>query len=150
MTKEVLIGITGLQFDGTEDGGEEIKSIHPGEYYKKGNTHYVMFEESDDGIPDAVKNLLKVKENEVCMTKKGLINVNMVFEKGKKSMTSYHTPYGNLMMAMDTKTIEVKEEEDFLFAEIEYGLEVNYEFLADCHISIEVVSKEKGSEVFRP
>lgn len=151
MTKEILVAITGLQFDNSSDGEtEEIKTIHAGEYYKKGDTHYVMFEEQEENTKEVTSNLLKVKEGFVSLTKKGLVNVVMQFEKGKKSMTSYQTPYGNIMMAMDTHMVEAKQEEDHLKVQIRYALEVNYEYLTDCTINIDIYSKEKGSEIFRP
>ena len=40
MTKDVLVSIRGMQFDTGEDG-EKIESIQRGEYYLKGDTHYI-------------------------------------------------------------------------------------------------------------
>lgn len=151
MTKEILVAITGLQFDNSSEAEtEEIKTIHAGEYYQKGDTHYVMFEEQEENTQETTSNLLKIKEGFVSLTKKGLVNVVMQFEKGKKSMTSYNTPYGNILMGMDTHLVEMTKEEEHMKVEIRYALEVNYEYLTDCTINIDVYSKEKGSEIFRP
>ena len=65
-------------------------------------------------------------------------------------MTSYNTPYGNILMGMDTHLVEMTKEEEHMKVEIRYALEVNYEYLTDCTINIDVYSKEKGSEIFRP
>ena len=32
------------------------------------------------------------------LTKKGAVNVHMIFEKNKKNITYYNTPYGSLLV----------------------------------------------------
>ena len=46
---------------------------------------------------------------------------------------------------VDATSIEVKETEDEIRAEVKYALDVNYEFVGDCHINIAV--KKKGAAV---
>jgi uncharacterized beta-barrel protein YwiB (DUF1934 family) len=64
----------------------------------------------------------------------------MVFSQGRKTMTQYFTPFGNIMIAVDTKSVEYKEAQDSLYIHINYGLEANYQFVADCNITIDVKS----------
>ena len=59
----------------------------------------------------------------------------MVFEKDKKNMTYYHTPFGSLMMGIDAKEISVQETEQEIHAQVQYALDINYEHLADCTIT---------------
>ena len=66
--------------------------------------------------------------------------MQMVFSEGKKTMTDYFTPFGNILVAMDTREVNVTECEDCLGIHIAYGLEANYQFIADCSITIEIRS----------
>lgn len=139
MTKEVMIAIKGLQFyEQLEEG--ELETIQKGEYYKKNNSHYILFEEETEGFSKTTKSMIKVTDNEVVLTKKGLMNVTMNFVEGKKHFTNYGTSFGNLVIGVEGKKIEVSEEEEKLALKIEYRLDMNYEHLADCKIDIAVQS----------
>ena len=56
-----------------------------------------------------------------------------------------NTPFGSIQIGIDATSIEVKETEDEIRAEVKYALDVNYEFVGDCHINITV--KKKGAAV---
>jgi len=45
MTKEVLLSLRGLQFDTVSADGDKIETITPAEYYKRNDSHYVVFDE---------------------------------------------------------------------------------------------------------
>lgn len=146
MTKEVLITIQGLQFDGESENDEEldkIESIYPGEYYFRNGAHYIMYEEMMEEETTPIKNVIKLREKEFTLTKKGIVNVQMVFTEGRKTMTSYATPFGNIMLALDTGKVAAEETEDELRIHIDYSLEANYQFVADCHITVTVESRKE-------
>ena len=89
------------------------------------------------------KNVLKLQGDLLEVTKRGTSNVHMIFEKDKKNMTCYTTPYGSMMMGIDARSISIEESDDEIHAQIQYALDVNYEHLADCTISLSVQSKEQ-------
>ena len=60
--------------------------------------------------------------------------------RGEKTMTDYFTPFGNILVAMDTKEVCVTENADCIKIHIAYGLEANYQFIADCNITIDIKS----------
>ena len=86
MNKKVLVSISGLQ---TEIGDDEaIEIVSPGEYHQRDGKHYILYEEMhEDGEAESgvSKNLLKISPDYIELTKKGYANVNMVFEKDKKT-----------------------------------------------------------------
>ena len=95
-----------------------------------------------EGFQGSTQNLIKINGDTMEVTKKGLTNVHMVFQKNKKNRTCYHTPFGNLMLGIEASGIEVREEEEEIAIQVEYELEVNYEHLADCTISMNIRSKD--------
>jgi len=141
MTKEVLVKISGLQFAGEEDS-DSVEVITSGTYYKKNGKHYVLYEEVMEGTTDVTKNVIKIGENSMEVTRKGPASVHMVFEKDKKNVSYYYTPFGNLLIGIDAKKIQVNESEMDINVKVNYGLEINYEHVADCHITVDVKSKE--------
>lgn len=138
MTKEVLVSIKGMQFDG--ESGDTIETVNAAQYYLKNDGHYVIYDEVIEGESRTTKNILKFKGKAFELTKRGLVNVHMVFAEGQKNMTNYATPFGDILMGMDTGKVEIREENDGQKIQIlvEYALDVNYEFLADCKIEIDI------------
>jgi len=141
MTKDVLVKISGLQFAGEEDS-DSVEVITSGTYYKKNGKHYVLYEEVMEGTADITKNVIKIGESSMEVTRKGPASVHMVFEKDKKNVSYYYTPFGNLLIGIDTKKIQIDETEMDINVKVNYGLEINYEHAADCHITVDVKSKE--------
>lgn len=141
MTKDVLLTISGMQFAmGDED--EPIEVITAGGYYKKNGKHYVVYDEVMEGFEGVTKNVIKIYEDGLDITKRGAANVHMIFEKNKKNVTYYQTPYGNLLIGIDAKKMQIKETEENIDVKVEYALEVNYEHLADCAITMNIKSME--------
>ena len=138
MEKEVLIALKGLQFALDEEGANALETITPAEYYKRNGSHYVIFDEAVEGFLENTKNIFKFKENSLDLTKKGLINVHMIFEENKKNMTNYATPYGNILIGIDARSVKMKEQEGHIEVDVDYALEINYEHFADCKIKMDI------------
>ena len=146
MTKDVLLKISGMQFTADNDDltePEPVEIIAPGEYFFKNGKHYIIYDEFMEGFDSVTKNVLKLQGDLLEVTKRGTSNVHMIFEKDKKNMTCYTTPYGSMMMGIDARSISIEESDDEIHAQIQYALDVNYEHLADCTISLSVQSKEQ-------
>lgn len=145
MTKDVLLRIRGLQLI-NEGEDEPIEVIAPGMYFEKNGKHYIKYDEVMEGIDGTVQNLIKVDENCMEVTKRGVASVHMIFEENKKNLTYYSTPFGNLRIGISATDISVNAAEDSLDVKVDYALEVNYEHLANCTISMNVHSK-KGAHL---
>lgn len=141
MTKDVLLSIKGLQFANEQDT-EPVEVITSGDYYKRNGKHYILYDEVMEGFDGVTKNIIKLKDDCLDVTKKGVTNVHMMFEKNKKNITYYNTPFGSIMIGIDAKDIKIEEKEEHISVNVSYGLEVNYEHMADCHIVMNIQSKE--------
>lgn len=141
MTKDVLVAIKGMQFTVGADGDGNVQIVTPGEYYKRDNNHYVIYEETTEGTDETTRNVIKFKDNFMELTKRGFVNVHMMFEENKKNLTNYVTPFGSLLIGIDAKKITLTDREDSIKLNIDYALEINYEFLADCKISMELTQR---------
>lgn len=143
MTKKVLLSIAGLQFLDAELT-EPVEVVAAGDYYCRSGKHYVLYDEPVEGMDGRIQNTIKVGNGVLEVTKKGLTNVHMVFEKDKKNLTCYRTPFGELMVGIETEDLTVRETEENIDVEVRYALEVNYEHMADCTIQMNIKSKDAG------
>ena len=111
MTKEVLVTISGLQFS-PETENESVELITSGSYYKKNGKHYIIYDEVNEGFSETTRNIIKLKDDFMDITRRGVSNVHMMFEKNRKNVTYYYTPYGSLLIGIDAKSVDVQETEN--------------------------------------
>lgn len=140
MTQKVLLTLSGLQANQTEDDADRIETVSHGDYYMKNGKHYVIFDETVEGINDILKSKLKFDENTVEVSRSGVMSSHMVFQENKKNLTGYNTPFGQILMGIDTKKIHITEQEHRIIVDVDYSLEVNDEFMSDCHMHIDIRS----------
>lgn len=142
MTKDVLIYLHSVQSGQNGAVTEEIETAAAGTYYEKKDRHFLIYDEEMEGFEKPVKNKIKFEGHFLEIIKSGPLNVRMVFEENKKNLTSYNTPYGNIVLGIDTKKIHITQEADRLMVDVEYVLDMNYEYFADCKIVMDIRAKE--------
>ena len=144
MTKDVLLALKGMQFAFTDDGnGFPIELITNAQYYEKNDHRYLMYDEMMEGVDSSISNLVKFNDEVIEVTKKGVINVHMVFEEGKQNLSSYETPYGTIMIGINTHKVEIQENGDSIHLQADYGLDINYEFVSDCQITMDISPRDQ-------
>ncbi len=141
MTKEVMLTIKGIQKYPGEEPLETITQV-AAEYFERGQSQYVMFEESQEGFTENVKSMLKIKSNCVELTKKGLIQSHMTFVPETLYVSEYKTPFGSMQMGVRTKELRVLNTEERVQIYIKYLLEAEEQVMADCNIQITIIEKK--------
>ena len=140
MTKDVILIMEATQHYPGEEPQSSITKVDA-EYYMRNDSHYVMFEEAQEGFIEKTKGMLKIKKGSVELTKKGLIQSHMLFEKDLRYATEYKTPFGGFMMDVCTRRLNIAESEDEISMEIKYSLETTGQPVTDCLMKI--IIKEK-------
>ena len=151
MTKDVLVSISGMHDELAEvaeietEEAEAIEVITPANYYFRNQKHYIVYDEAVEGTTEVIKNRIKITGTDcVEIMKSGLSNSHMVFERNKKNETFYRTPYGQMLVGVNTKNMEINVSEDNIDILIDYQLDVNHEPMADCKIKMNITSKNSG------
>lgn len=117
---------------------DTIEVINAGTYYKRNGKHYVKYEELVEGTDEITNTLLKITDNEVELISKGATGSHMVFTRGQKNMNYYNTPFGGINLGVDTYDMNIDIREEAIIVDLEYGLEVNLDFLSKCRVHIEI------------
>lgn len=141
MTKDVILRMESIQRYPGEEPQSSITQV-PAEYYLRGHSHYIMFEESQEGFTEKVKGMLKIKKGSVELSKKGLIQSHMLFEEGLKYATEYRTPFGGFLMDVCTHQLKIAESEEQIAMEIKYSLATEGQLVAKCSIKIIITEKQ--------
>lgn len=136
MTKDVLISVSGLQFETEEDQAVEV--ISRGEYYFKNGKHFLIYNELLEESAQTSKCIIKISNRAVEVSKKGAINVHMLFEKDVSNMTYYTTPIGDVLLEITTHEISWEEKEASMRLRLSYALDMNYQHVSECELTVRV------------
>lgn len=146
MTKEVLVSIFGLQVainDMEKQDDEPIEIISAGTHFFKDGTHYIFFEEMEEGTVAVTKTQMRIHGKELLeVTKKGVSNMHMIFEKSKNNRCYYKTPYGQLDLGIWTRELVIEETETNIHIKAEYTLGMNGEPLSNCTLQINIKPRQ--------
>ena len=137
MTKDVLITVSGRQFD---IGDEPVVLVTRGNYYQKNGKHYVLYEEQPDEHEDVIKNRIKFYEGNFEMVKKGAVSSALRFCIDEKSESVYRTAAGDVLMEVVTSDIDISETENKMRVTVNYKRNINGQFISDCEVEILIES----------
>ena len=139
MTKDVLVSIKGTHM--RDEDNENIELVVPAKYSAEAGVERITYDELIEGSKHSIKNTISVDTEG--LLKEGFTNSNMNFYKnGKKHITYYNTPYGEFVMGILTKNIDIQRSEDRLKVSVDYLLDLGEDFVSDCNIVVDVRSKQ--------
>lgn len=139
MMEEVLLTVSALQSVGEES--DTVESTARAKYYKKGESHYIFYEEMQEGIPGSVKTRVKLNGEVIELKRSGAVATTMIFEKNKTHAAEYDTPYGRLQLAVETESLDISETDEEITAQIQYVLTAEGSPMADCRLSLKITQK---------
>lgn len=133
--KKVMISIAGKQ----EAAGEsdKIELVTEGEYEYSPEQSVLRYEESSITGMEGTTTTFSIEPAVVTLSREGSVTSQMLFQKGRKHIFLYSTPYGASTMGISTRRLSVKIDENGGHMEIGYGLDVdnvkisNNEFVID-------------------
>ena len=138
MTKDVLVTVSGRQFDVSE---EETCLMTAGTYYLKNGKHYVLYEEQPEDDGRIIKNRIKFHDGLFEMVKNGAVSAALRFLPGKRTGSLYQTDAGGVSMEVDTHEIIISETDELLQARVKYALYINGQFISECEVDVKLQSR---------
>lgn len=140
--KDVTILIKGLL--GVDRNGDEIELNTSGTYdYASGAVSFTYLETALTGLEGSTTTF-SVTDGTVTITREGAVSMQMLFEEGRQNHFSYNTPYGAIMMSIDTQSIESSFDENGGRLEVSYVLDMQREVAFKTAFTVEI--KEYSEE----
>ncbi len=137
MDKDVTLRILGLHMESGQEG-TPVETVARAEYFRRGEAHYALYEEPQDGT----KNRIKLKKGVLELIKQGAVEAHLVFEEGRHHETRYATPYGLLILGTDTKKLAVEETVNHIKVDVEYALFLEGQHQSDSRLTISIWQDE--------
>lgn len=138
--KNITIKITGKRFVG-QTADEDMQFVTDATMYDRNGAKYLIYDESEfSGMPGC-KTSLKLTDDMVRMKRIGKdidsYGTELVFEKGKRFVSRYRTPYGDIDMEVLTKDIRKDLTEDG-FGKITLNYDVSLHGMAEGRNEIDI------------
>ena len=144
MKKDVIISIKGLQ-QNEEDAADHVTLVTAGRYYRKNGSYYISYEETELTGLAGTRTTLRVAPDSVRVIRTGLYPSQLVFEKGKRHLSLYHTDYGDLSVVVSTHSIQNTLTDDGGALDVKYAIEVGSSPLGVNHLSLNIKNAEEGA-----
>ena len=142
METNALITLSGNQ---TVDGENDVYELTTlGSYIKKGDKYYISYEGTELTGYEGTTTTLKIKDDCVSMIRFGSSTSQMIFEKEKKYVGYYDTPFGGLSVGVTTNSMRVDIDENGGEIELDYMVELNNSMPVHngLHLTIRKVGKD--------
>lgn len=104
MSKKAIISVASKQ-SGQED--EAIEIVTQGKFFKKGNSYYAVYDETELSGMAGTTTTIKVNEEKLTLIRLGTTNARIEFKNNYKSLSMYDTPYGTLELGVETKKLDI-------------------------------------------
>ncbi len=135
MGTQAELTIRGFHVTGTSEKSQ-METRVTAEYYQRDGSHYLFYREKLEGFEEPVKTRIRLREKRIELNRQGALNAQMIFEEGRTHLSHYMTPYGELLLGIATRKVELREGDGTLSVEAEYSLEMNGEHQADSRMEI--------------
>ena len=142
---KVIVKVRGEQRD-AEGEVNKIEMMAEGEHYFRNGKHYILY---DDATLDEKKNtatVLKIAADSMPVMRKGAVVQDQRFALEKESRSTYHTPYGDLALSVETKSIEIVYGTVSGNIDVAYAMSVNGRQQSMNELHIEVCADESEKQ----
>ena len=144
MMKDVWISISNRQNDGQQEE-DTVLFDTAGSYYFNDGIGVLSYQESELTGLEGTRTSVMVMPNQVVVDRDGMLTGRMVFREGAKDSYPYNTPYGQMMLGIDTRRIRHNFNENGGDVEIDYITDLAHTFVSRNKFRISVKEMEKAN-----
>ncbi len=126
MERNVVITLRGKQY--LEDGiPEAIELVTEGRMQWNPEGCTLTYLETELTGMGSTKTIIQIRGEEVSILREGEVYTQMVFRQGKRHLSLYHTPYGEMTVGVHARHVMVDMDRDGGDLELDYNIEMDHE-----------------------
>ena len=129
MNREVELVLSGLHDAEGASDKDAVETAQTAQYFKRNDSHYLLYEEDLEGFDGTC-------------TRQGTAEMHMIFEENKRHVVPYNTPYGQLLLGIKTRRVQVEEQEDRICVTVEYILDQEGEPFSESCLKLHIREKQ--------
>lgn len=132
MTKDIQVKIKGTQQTVGAEPDEPVVLTTTGVHRVVGGRHHIRYDETIEGTTGNTRNHVAIGADRIEVHKKGQVETDLIFERGRTNTAAYRTQFGTLQMDVHTSKLDVIEREDRIDIRMEYDLSAGRQRISDC------------------
>lgn len=144
MIKDVWISISNCQSGGPVEENTLVFDT-AGHYFFDDGVGVLSYQESELTGLEGTQTSVMVMPNQVVVDRAGMLTGRMVFREGTRDAFPYETPYGQMMLGIDTRKIRHNFNENGGDVEIDYITDLAHTFVTRNKFRISVKEMEKAN-----
>lgn len=137
MKKKAIISISSSQINDKEDA---IEVVTPGEFYKRDDKYYAIYDETEISGMEGTTTTLKISPNKLLLERVGTTSASMEFQEKNEHITLYNTPYGVLELKINTNKLDVNVNEKGGEVFINYNMSISGQPSQNTELTIKIKS----------
>lgn len=122
MKKNALISIISKQDD---DESNKIEVVTPGNFYKKDDFYYAIYDETSITGMEDTTTTLKIGIDKFSLIRMGTTSTKMNFIEKYQDVILYNTPYGTMELQINTKKLNIDVNDEGGNVDVIYNLSVS-------------------------
>ena len=128
--KDVLISIRGTQHPNhpqpdADNSPVSVELVTGGSYEYCGEGSWFTYAESELTGMEGTQTTFKMEDGLVTLTREGSVNTQMLFQKGRRHVFLYDTPFGTMTMGVDTQRLTTHADEHGGQMDIIYAVDID-------------------------
>ena len=145
MEKNVIISIKGMQsYDGA--GDDAIELVTEGRLLDCGDDGLSLsYQESELTGMEGTTTTFHIEKDQITLIREGTLTSEMIFQVGKKHFSPYQTPFGGIILGVNTQKAFSDMTETGGSISIRYIMEVENERVGENSFEIQVSELTPGS-----
>ena len=120
-----LITINGFQQTVGDTESDNVELITSGDFEYENGLYYIDYDESGATGLEGCHTSIEIGADYLSIQRTGAINTDMLYIEGKKTYSLYNTPYGQMMIGIYTKKLNIDIDDTGGDISIEYTIEMN-------------------------
>lgn len=142
-TKEVIISIEGHQgYEGMDN--DDVRLVTAGTLTEQAGTIDLRYQESELTGMEGTTTVFQIQGPRVTLMRTGKVCSQMVFEQGRRHLSLYSTPYGNLQIGVSTSRLRSDLDARGGRLEIDYAIEIDHALAGRNAFRISVREADQG------
>ena len=142
MNREVELVLSGLHDTEGASDKNAVKTAQTAQYFKRNDSHYLLYEEDMEGFDGACKSRIKFRDNLLELTRQGAVEIHMIFDEHPRHVVPYNTPSGQLMLGIEPRRAQLEEQEDQIRVTVEYTLDQEGEPFSESCLKLHIREKQ--------
>ena len=122
--KDYIITIKGLQsYD--DDDNVDIEMMAECDFASEDSKFFIDYDETEATGMEGTSTTIEIDSNYVSLTRSGSVETTMLFIEGRQTASYYETPYGTMMMGINTESVNTDLNENGGKVNVKYSMSMN-------------------------